>query len=184
MISAQLILANQYAQAFLNVFSAQLATDDYEQLHKASCFLKNNDAARRFLRIPLIDMQEKKIVLEQLIQAFKLPDAMKRLIDLLLKHKRIYLLAEIFENMYQHYLTKNSIEFFTIKSSHALSDDEIRDIEKFLNKETGKKIRSTVVVDPSLIAGLQLLSTTRLWEYSVRKQLNTLRLLRKELYGY
>jgi F-type H+-transporting ATPase subunit delta len=184
MISAQLILASQYAHAFLNVFGTQLQVDDYEQLHQAAHFLKNNDAARRFLKIPLIDMQEKKVVLEQLMHAFRLPDVIQRLIDLLLKHKRIYLLAEVFEHMYRNYLHKNSIEFFTIKSSHALSDDEIQDIEKFLNKETGKKIRSTVVVDSSLIAGLQLTSATKVWEYSVRKQLNTLQLLRKELYGY
>jgi F0F1-type ATP synthase delta subunit len=42
-----------------------------------------------------------------------------------------------------------------------------------------KNIIATPIIETSLIAGLRLQSNNNLWEYSVRKQIQTLRALKK-----
>lgn len=104
--------------------------------------------------------------------------------DVLLDQNNEALLPAIFFAIYQTYIAQQSTELFTIESSHQLTDEQKKLIEKFLSKKIGKKIRATAVINPALIAGLRLQSATRVWEYSVRKQLQALQMVRKELHGY
>lgn len=168
---ASIELARRYAKAFYNVFAADLSLSDIEHIAQAAEYLASRRRTRFFLRLPAIDIQVKKQVLDLIGKRFSLPLATEKIIDLLLMHKRSYLLHHVFSCLVELYYVHQDIENFIITSSHQLSQESIDVIRKFLARKTGATIISTHKIDKKLIAGIRLESRSFLWEYSIHKHL-------------
>ena len=164
-------LVNKYAHAYLHVSSDQLTTHDILQYQQAAEFLHTHARALFLLKVPVIPYQVKREALMQITERFKLHASIQPLIELLLEHKRAFLLADILDEISALYNQKKSIHTFTVTSSAQLSDDERKNIERFLADRVQGTIMYTYVVDKKLIAGIRLQSETLLWEHSIDKQL-------------
>jgi F-type H+-transporting ATPase subunit delta len=170
-------LARRYAHAFTNVFSAELSLHDIEHILQAAEYLMSRRRTRFFLRLPAIDSSVKKQALNVICKRFSLPVAVDNIIDLLLKHKRSYLLHLVFLYLVEFYYANHAIETFTISSSHQLPPASIEVIKNFLARKTGCTIVYTHKIDKNLIGGIRLESKSFLWEYSIRKHLRRMQQL-------
>jgi len=170
----QELISRKYAQAFLNIYIEKISLENFKSIKKLSEFLNNHKKIMFYFDIPNINNENKTYILNEILKNFNLLEVLKSLIELLLKHKRLYLIYEVLNQIIYLYKQRKNIMIFRIASSHPLDKYELQVVEKFLSHSTGKKIISEYSLDKNLVAGIKLLSGTMLWEYSISKQCKTL----------
>ncbi|MGE0207154.1 MAG: FoF1 ATP synthase subunit delta [Candidatus Babeliales bacterium] len=168
-------LAARYAQAFLNTVGKDLALQDYQAALHLYEYLKEHANLILYFRLPHM-YEVKKEALHTLLQSFSLPTVFEKITDLLLEHQRTFLIKDFLGAFLALYRKKHGIVFFTLKSSHELSAEHKAELLRFIERKTGKTVLCKTVIDKNLIAGIRLLSSTLLWEYSVNKTLRDARL--------
>jgi ATP synthase F1 delta subunit len=164
-------VAKRYAQAFLNIYKQKLSDSIMRSVQEAALFLEKHSDILVFLQLSVINDSAKKHMLQELIKQFGLAQLLEPLVDLLLKHKRAFILKESLEQLYKLYHEQEEIVEFEIASSYPLDKISLGVITDFLALRTGKKIRAYTKIDPTLIAGIAMKSAVYMWESSVRKQL-------------
>jgi ATP synthase F1 delta subunit len=168
MNSVHRYVALRYAHAFLNVF--ELNQENYASLSKAYYYLKNDKGARLMVSLPASFDQAKKDFINNLIAHYALPTSIRSLTDLLIQHKRLFLLTDIIACVELLALELHGIEVVDVRSSHRLAQEDLEFIEQFLTVCLRKKIMMQYSIDSSLIAGIRMQSDRHLWEYSIAKQ--------------
>lgn len=164
-------IVNKYAHAYIHVSADLLTQEDMRQCQKAAEFLHTHGRALFLLKVPVIPHEIKREALMEIAKRFALHASMESLIDLLLKHKRAFLLADILDEIIALYAQKKSIHTFKVTSSAELTAHERANIESFLADRVQGTIIYRYAVDKKLIAGIRLQSETLLWEHSIDKQL-------------
>ena len=74
------MLSKLYARAYLNVFSSQLSFESMEPIDQLASFLNAHKQILFLLRVPLIDPRIKCEGLYDLVDRFKAPSSLKKLI--------------------------------------------------------------------------------------------------------
>ena len=175
MNSASFILAKKYAVAFLHVFSKAFTADDYNALQKSIAYVQQKHDLLVLLAVPALTLEQKKQCVKKLLREAQMPEVITPLVDLLLEHQRLELLAPVCTFIKELYQEQKNIMPCTIKSSHLLSDDHLATLKQYLTKKTGNTILATPIIDRTLIAGIRAQSSAFLWEYSLAQQLRTLK---------
>lgn len=177
MIQNQRIIAKKYARAFFNVFAGSLTDDEFLIICKAAEFFDNNKHLLFFLGWHSIVTSEKIKALRGTLEYFGLVGKpYDSLIALLARDKRTFLIKDVLDQICQLYQQHKNIGAFAITSSHELSAAELVCLEEYLAKHTGQAIMYSYSVDKNLIAGIRMQSDTALFEYSIRKQLEQIKL--------
>jgi ATP synthase F1 delta subunit len=168
------IIARKYAQAFLNLYMDSITPAMYTQLIDMQTFLDKHRDALIYFRLPHIAVEAKIRLLDELGEKFKPSEPVKKLFEILIRHNRAQLLPVVLSKICECYRRRKNIVLFDIESSHELDRQAMVTLENFLAHNTGKNIMSKQHINRDLIAGIRLKSTTFLWEYSIRKQMNEL----------
>jgi len=127
--------------------------------------------------LPNISLYDKNNFIDIFLKKFDLNDSLKKIIFLLIKHGRILILKDLFQELINIYQIKKNIMIFDISSSIKLENNESDIILSFLSQKTKKKILPIYKIDKDLISGIKLQSGTFLWESSIRKQLTRVKQL-------
>lgn len=175
MIMSQSAIAKRFATAYVNVYKDDLSESVIEQMKKVVVFLKHNRDFMLLLCEGVVDKDEKLATLNQLLKHFDLPKSMQKLMEVLIKHKQLCELLDVLQDVCCLYHDNHDMLDVTIKTAHKLSDEEIEKFVTFFEKESQKKVKSSVEVDKELIAGVRLESNIFLWDYSVASRLRKLR---------
>lgn len=168
---AQDMLAKKYARAWINLFSQTLDVSLIDNIDTLSTYLHENRAALFYVQLAGIDDSRTRKNFEELLAHFQVGHLFESLIELLLAHKRLFLLPMIFRYLYRLYLEKYNIMHFTIESAVDLSKEELVPLKLFLAKKTGKTIIFHTEIKRDLIAGLKVYSETLGFEHSIRQRL-------------
>lgn len=172
--------AKKYAYAFMTVFPKILTLNDISKIKTAQIFLQKHKRTLFFLQLPQFDNSKRESMISDLVGHFSLPIIFTKLLLLLIKHNRSFYIPDVLFFIIELYKEQTHSIDFSLQSSHPLDQQQIDSIKQFLGHRIGKNIIATPVINKSLIAGLRLQSNTIMWEYSVRKQINTLRELKKQ----
>lgn len=167
----QIVLAKRYALALLHVSGDQLSYDDCIALNKAALLLRQHHNWLVFFETPDMTDKQREHMVIMLQERLHVPFACERMVHLLLMHRRMRLLPDVFECVAQLYFMMHKVELFTISSALEMTAVQIETIRAFLAHMTGKKIMYTYRVEASLIAGVRAQSHTALWEYSLTKKI-------------
>lgn len=176
MIVTQSFISKKYGNAFLNVFIDQISPQTMQQVCVLGDFLMRNHLLISFLQWPILSGQVKLKAMNDLIHTYSLGRPFEKLVALLADQKRLYLIGNVLIQTCALYAERKNILNFTIESSHDLSVDERLVIVEFLANITGASIIYDYKVDKNLIAGIRLQSNTHLWQYSIRTQLDAMKL--------
>jgi len=176
MMNAGPILAKKYATAFLNVFERDVSLQDISHVCAAGDFLTRNRTLLYFLAWPALSVDVKIKALQDVLEKFRLAYSFEKLVALLAADRRLHIIDAVFSHICLLYMTRKKIANVAITSSHQLSPADIETIEQFLVNITGLSIIYDYKIDKNLIAGIRLQSGTFLWQYSVRKQLDQMKL--------
>lgn len=167
-------LVRTYAQAYINAFGDELSLDDIAAIKKAQSFLVKNKTIRALLKFPETKRAAKLNFFMEFCNQFGLVPSLYKLMNLLVEHKRSFLIAPALRLVSSLYEEQYGVLSFSIVSSHSLDTTTLQRVEKFLETKTGKRIVYTHKVDKKLIAGMRLQSSSLLWEYSVAKKLTSI----------
>jgi F-type H+-transporting ATPase subunit delta len=172
-------ISQKYAKAFMTIFPKAITLADTGKMKIAQQFLQTHKQILLFLQLPQFNQEKKQSMIADLISHFSLPEQLSTIMLLLIKHNRSFYIPDVLLCINQLYKQHTNSMCFALKSAHALHAQQIEVIKRFLEKLIHKNIIAEPSVDRSLIAGLRLQSNEYVWEYSVRKQIQTLHELEK-----
>lgn len=166
---------NNYAHALYNALQNEetltKTKDDFDKIIKG---VQDVPEFNDFISNPKIARNDRKALVEQVFK-----DSEKPLYNMLLilsdkgKMTELNSIHEAFVKLYnEHYRQEHVL----VESVYELSGDELDDIGKFFIKKTGlKKLLIENKVNKDLIGGIRVFIDTKVYDASVRGQLNTLK---------
>lgn len=168
----RLPLVRKYATAFVNVFGASFNQQQLDAIGTCAQTLAELRNLIFFLQLTSLPDQLKRAALEKIIIAqCGLPGSFSSLINLLIMHKRSFLITPIIAKIHRLALKRKGIALFNIRSSSALDENQKKSLLQFLEHKTDMQIVGNYTIDTKLIAGVRMQSDTLLWEQSIRKYL-------------
>jgi F-type H+-transporting ATPase subunit delta len=169
---AELItVARPYAEA---AFRAALESKDLagvsDQLHLAAAVASDAQMSALLSNPKVTAVQKRELFFS--VTAGKLGDVVKNLVGMLVDNHRTVLLPLVSEHFEALKNEQESVLHARILSAFPMSDAEKSDLVQSLAKKYGKKVEAEVVVDSSLIGGVNIEIGDEVIHASVRDTLN------------
>ena len=175
MIYSQSLVAKQYAKAYLIEFEDLLTSTDIDNMKSAIRFFRRHHNFMSLVSLMTKLHERKHVMIDEIFSHFSLHDSLKKLVEILLRHKRLLYFAQVLQDICSLWQMRSGTLEVTIRTATPLTESEIIKFESFFAKLSGKRIIRHVEIDPSLIAGVRMQSEIFLWEYSIAARLRQLR---------
>jgi len=169
-------IAKRYARAFFDIAGEEQRYEEfYRELVRFSKLLRDNKDLSEFLVNPIFDRHDKKAVLESVLARVQVSPLTANFLKLLVDKRRIGIIADI-EGCYRELMdtTLNRVRV-TVRTAFPLTGGLSAGLQKGLEEMTGKQVEMTVLEDQTLIGGIVVQVGDRLYDGSIRTQLNTMR---------
>lgn len=173
-------VSTNYASAlFKAVKNEETLTEVKKDFDKVIKSVHNVPAFNDFITNPKIARVERKKVLESVFSEIEGP--LYNVLLILFDKGKMTELENIHEDFIDLYNEHFSQEHVVVESVYKLTSDELDDVGKFFIKKTGlKKLMIENEVNEDLIGGIRVFIDTKVYDASVRGQLNTLKNQLKE----
>lgn len=170
------VIAKKYAQALLSLYYQDADEKNILDLMIIEDFFKKNKKISVFLSIPGIAELDKEKALEKILTLLNADTAIKKMAHSLLKKRRIELFDKVIHHIIRQLRCRKKILLFTITSSHQLAPETAKKIINMLSKKTNAKIEADFILDKNLISGIRIKSDFFLWERSLNRLLQCIKL--------
>ena len=166
-------VASIYARAFADVvlethLDAAHAIGGLRKI--ASLFAESLDL-RRVWENPAVPADQKRKLLDSIVQRDGIERPVRNLVAVLIDHRRLPILARIVEQLEKELDARLGFAEAQIMSARELEAAERKALESQIEKTTGKKVRSTYSLDPSLLGGAVVRVGSTTYDGSVKGQL-------------
>ena len=170
-------VASTYARAFADVvFSAHLdANRAVAGLREIARLLAENADLRRVWENPAVPADQKRRLLDAIVQREGIDKPVRNLVAVLIDHRRVQFLQRIIEQLEKELDARMGFAEAQISSARVLSEAERRALEVEIEKTTGKKVRARYALDPSLLGGAMVRVGSTIYDGSVKGQLEKIR---------
>jgi F-type H+-transporting ATPase subunit delta len=166
-------IARRYAKALVQLGAEEGAVEKFNaELAAFNTTLADNPGLGSILKSPAYDLDAKREILREVIGRLALSGTVANFVQLLLDRARIGFLPQIAESYSAFADELSGVIRPTLASGLPLSEGQVDEIRGALEKSTGKKVLLKVEVDPSLIGGVVTKIGDKLFDGSVRTQLN------------
>ena len=169
-------IAKRYAEALAEAASAQgqLVTAA-EELHAFAHLVAQSKDLQDVFASPAITPDDKSKVLEALIERSKPMPFVANFLRVLLKNYRIPYIAEIDEAYAAEVDERIGVVTADVTTASPLTDAERQVLANKLTAMTGKKVKLSFVTDPELIGGVVTRIGSRVYDGSIRAQLEAVK---------
>jgi len=170
-------VASTYARAFADVvFSAHLdASRAVGGLREIARLLDENALLRRVWENPAVPAEQKRSLLDAIVQREGIDKPVRNLVAVLIDHHRVPFLPRIIEQLEKELDSRLGFAEAQISSVRELADAEKRALEAQVAKTTGKKVRAQYALDSSLLGGAVVRVGSTIYDGSVKGQLERIR---------
>ena len=170
-------VASTYARAFADVvFSAHMdAARAIAGLRQITALFKESSELRRVWENPAVPADQKRKVLDVIVQRDGIDKPVRNLIAVLIDHRRMPYLPRIVDQVEKELDTRMGFAEAQISSARELSDPEKRSLEAQIAKTTGKKVRASYGLDPSLLGGAVVRLGSTIYDGSVKGRLEKIK---------
>jgi F-type H+-transporting ATPase subunit delta len=170
-------VAGTYARAFADVgLSDQLDVDrSIAELRAISSLLAESSDLRRVWENPAIPADQKRHVLDVIVQRDQISKQARNLIAVLIDHRRVRFLQPIIVQLEKELDARLGFAEAQITSARDLVDSEKHEFEAQVGKLTGKKVRAKYALDVALLGGAVVRIGSTIYDGSVRGQLERIR---------
>jgi len=171
-------IASRYAKSLIDLAGEQGKLDRVLEDMKLFAEVSKVRDMALLLKSPVVSMDRKSKVFEAIFSG-KVDQLTFAFLDIILKKGRESLLSEIAQEFIHQYREIKGISIVEVTSAEALSAETLESIRRKLvdSKLTHGQIEFKTKVDPALIGGFVIAFEDKLYDASVRHQLD---LLRKE----
>jgi F-type H+-transporting ATPase subunit delta len=170
-------VASTYARAFADVvLGAHLDADtSIAELRTIASLLAESAMLRRVWENPAIPADQKRGVLDIIVDRDKISKPVRNLIAVLIDHRRMHFFVPVIDQLEKELDARLGFAEAQITSARALDDDEKREFESQVRKLTGKKVRAQYGQDVSLLGGAVLRIGSTIYDGSVKGQLERIK---------
>ena len=170
-------VANTYARAFADVvFDAHLdAGRAIGGLRQMATLFSESLELRRVWENPAVPAEQKRKLLDAIVQRGGIERPVRNLVAVLIDHRRLPFLQRIVEQLEKELDARLGFTEAQISSARELGDTEKRTLEAQIAKTTGKKVRASYGLDPSLLGGAVVRIGSTIYDGSVKGQLEKIK---------
>ena len=170
-------VASSYARAFVDVvLSAKLdANRAISELHTLVGLLAESADLRRVWENPAIPAEQKRGLLDVIVQRDEISRPVRNLVAVLIDHRRVPFLKPIVQQVEREINQRLGFAEAEITSVRELGEGEKRTLEAQIEKVTGKKVRARYGRDASLLGGALVRVGSTIYDGSVKGQLEKIR---------
>lgn len=170
-------VASTYARAFADVvFSAHLdAARAIGGLRQIAALLSESVELRRVWENPAVPADQKRNLLDAIVQREGIDKPVRNLIAVLMDHRRLLFLPRIIEQLVKELDARLGFTEAQVSSARELGAAEKRALESQIEKTTGKKVRASYGLDPSLLGGAVVRVGSTIYDGSVKGQLERIK---------
>lgn len=170
-------VAGRYARAFVDVVAAHKIAPEkaIAELSEVAELILGSPDLRHVLQNPAVEHAQKLGLLDVIIKRMGASQMLRNFVAVLVDHKRIGQIGEIFALFKQEQDRRMGIAEAQISSFRALTEAERMALEKQLTAVTGKTVRATYSEDPALLGGALVRVGSTIYDGSIRGQLQRIR---------
>jgi len=172
-------VASRYARALVDILmgSSPVLTPDLAlaQLRVFQSMQQDSVELRNVLNSPAVGAAKKKAVIERLAPMVSLSGLIKNFLFVLIDHRRIAMLPEVVTSIESQLDERMGIARAQITSARPLDAGQQAMVQAALAKMTGKQVLGQFRVDEALLGGVSARVGSRVYDGSVRGQLDSLR---------
>jgi F-type H+-transporting ATPase subunit delta len=130
---------------------------------------------RRVWENPAVPAEQKRKLLDAIVQREGIDKPVRNLIAVLIDHRRLPFLPRIVDQLEKELDARLGFADAQISSARELGDTEKRALEAQISKTTGKKVRANYGLDPSLLGGAVVRIGSTIYDGSVKGQLERIK---------
>jgi F-type H+-transporting ATPase subunit delta len=170
-------VASAYARAFADViFSSHLdAERAVGGLREIASLFNESVELRRIWENPAVPADQKRKLLDAIVERDGIEKHVRNLVAVLIDHRRLRFLPRIVEQLEKELDARLGFAEAQISSARELAAAEKRTLESQIEKTTGKKVRATYGLDPSLLGGAVVRIGSTIYDGSVKGQLERIK---------
>jgi F-type H+-transporting ATPase subunit delta len=167
-------IAEVYARSLFEVAQEHDVLDEiHEQLDEFADALAENRELQVFFFSPYFSSEEKKEGIPKIVEGAD--EHFERFLELLAERHRMPVLMRIRREFDQMWAEENKLLPVTITSAVELDDDTVKQVQKEIEKQTGRRTELTTKVDPDVLGGLAMQVGNSIMDGTVRSRLDRLR---------
>lgn len=170
-------VSSTYARAFADVvFDAHLdAGHAIAGLRQVVALFEQSPELRRVWENPAVPAEQKRKLLDVIVQRDGIDRPVRNLIAVLIDHRRLPFLPRIVEQLERELDARLGFTEAQIASARELGDQEKRALETQIAKVTGRKVRAQYGIDSSLLGGAVVRIGSTIYDGSVKGQLERIK---------
>jgi F-type H+-transporting ATPase subunit delta len=176
MISA---VGRRYAKALVDVITTpgyQLDPNKaLQELRAAGALISASQPLHNALLSPAVSPSRKRAVMGRLMDPMGMSKAVRNFLFVVIDHRRVHEFASIIEAFDRLLDERLGLMRGDVSSAFALTDAQRTELEAQLSRLSGKKAKLDYKVDPELIGGVVARMGAKVYDGSVRGQLEKLR---------
>jgi F-type H+-transporting ATPase subunit delta len=169
-------LADRYAAALADVALAENAADTIRrELADFMALLHEAPQLGTLLSSPAVPRAGKRAVAEALVQRLGGSHILRNFLCVVLDHRRTRLLPEIQAALDRQLDERLGLTRAEVTSAHELPQGDQAELQKVLQRLTGRRVEAEYRLDPELIAGTVVRIGSTIYDGSVRTRIEKLR---------
>lgn len=171
-------VAKRYARAFFNVAGEENRYEDYyRELSSFSALMEEHKNLKDFLSNPIFEKADKKNVMDKVLAKLTISPTTINFLRLLVEKGRMGNIKEI--EAYYRKLMDDAIGMarVEVRTAFSLTPELSVNLKRALESLTGKKVEMHVEEDASLLGGIVVRFGDKLYDGSIRMQLNNMKKL-------
>jgi F-type H+-transporting ATPase subunit delta len=168
---------SRYARAFVDVvFEKKLDPVKAEdELRSIAAMVNDTPALRNVWENPSVPAEQKRAVLDQLVQRIGASKMTRNLVAVIIDHGRIAALPEIARQFQEAVNDRLGIADAEVTTARELSAEEKQRLEQEISNVTGKKVRAHYLRDAKVLGGAVVKVGSTIYDGSVKGQLQRLK---------
>ncbi|GEM_PF-503996 len=178
-------LAQRYAEALRSFIKDEKDLVKVNETYQLLAYIfKKEPGFLTFLKNPVIPFEQKKKLLNIILEATNSPEYLKKFGDFLIKHNRAEIITEIskvFAEKIDPWLNRIEVE---VTTATQLPEESEKSLIKTLEQFTEKRVRLVKHINPNILGGIIVHFYGFSFDFSYRTQLEKLKeeIMKKELY--
>lgn|SRR5215469_15490267 len=170
-------VASTYARAFADVvFDTHLdAGRAIAGLRQIAGLFNQSIELRRVWENPAVPADQKRKLLDVIAQRDGIDRPVRNLVAVLIDNRRLPFLTRIIEQLEKELDARLGFTEAQISSARELGDAEKRTLEAQIANTTGKKVRASYGLDPSLLGGAVVRIGSTIYDGSVKGRLEKIK---------
>jgi len=173
------VVGMRYAKALIEVIASDKKRDPkmaLEEIRAVSAMITESSALHIALLSPAVSPSRKRAAMAKLMQPLGVSESVRNFVFVVIDHRRVSEFPGIIEAFDRLLDERMGLIRGSVESASELSASQKSDLEVQLSRLTGKTAKLDYAIEPALIGGVVARIGAKIYDGSVKGQLEKLRL--------